>query len=291
VFALSASEKRKCIREAVQRRYGKALEEVRTSEYQGIPAIKFGALLDAEFDLFPSLSKRQYIYEYLDKLGIYNEKIRKFIHKRLYFNDYMTDEEMKKDMPKVFEAIQKLRVIYDYSDTKIQFEAILDKYINDNDSLRCPYCKAYIQEKKKHIKYCQGAIDEFNMDKEAFIKKYIRANFDVAELKDGEEEDAIFYFKNQDFKTFTSYIGKYFKSHKATIAAIENKEYAAKKSKKKSLGVFDKKKFLDDFKAEFNQYIASNPIKEDLKPQDELKNDKNIDENTEEIETNIISFN
>lgn len=291
VFAPTAKEKRNIIKQAVLRRYGKALEDVRSSEYKRFPAIKFWALIDTKYDLFPSLSKRQYIYDYLDKLNIYNKKIRRFIHKKLYFNDYMTDQEMKDDMPKVYDQIQKLRVIYDYSDTRIQFEGILDKYINDKDSLQCPYCKSYIQEKKKHIKYCQEAINAFNTDKEAFIKSYIRANFDVAKLKDGEEEDAIFYFKGKDFKTFTSYIGRYFKSHKATLEAIENKEYAAKKSKVKSLGVFDKRKFLDDFKAEFDQYLKENPIKDEEKPKEDQKKDENADENTEEIETNIISYN
>ena len=291
VFAPTAKEKRDIIKQAVLRRYGKALEDVRSPEYRRFPAIKFWALVDAKYDLFPSLSKRQYIYDYLDKLNIHNKKIRRFIHKRLYFKDYMTDQEMKDDMPKVYDQIQKLRVIYDYSDTRMQFEGILDKYINDKDSLQCPYCKSYIQEKKKHIKYCQEAINDFNMDKEAFIKSYIRANFDVAELKDGEEEDAIFYFKGKDFKTFTSYIGRYFRSHKATLEAIENKEYATKKTKVKSLGAFDKRKFLDDFKAEFDQYMKENPIKDEEKPKEDQKKDENADENTEEIETNIISYN
>lgn len=267
------------------------MDEVRSEKFTNIPSIKFGALMDAQFDLFPSLSKRQYIFDYLDRIGVHNEKIRKYIHHKLYLNDYMTDEEMQRDMPKVFNQIQKLRTIYDYNDTKMQFDAILDKFTTDKDSLRCPYCKAYVQEKKKHIKYCQDAIIEFNMDKEKFIKSYIRANFKVEELKDGEEEDAIYYFKSKDFKTLTRYIGVYFKSHKKAIEAIENNDYKEKKKPIKSLSVFDKQKFLNDFKKEFEEYAEKNNLFEEKKPIEVSKKVEKIDENSEEIDTQFYSLN
>jgi hypothetical protein len=215
-------------------------------------------LVDIEYDLYPSLSAREFIFKYLSDHRIYNKKIKDFVNRQLKRNDYFTDDEIR-TAPMKYIKISNLRNVYDYGESYEKMNSLLKEIHEDKPTIKCRYCGKYVMNMKKHYNKCLDAMLEFYKNKERFISDYINLFYNPIKLKDNEVFDASFYFSHYNYKTFTGNIGIYLRSHKTAINRIEKKQEEIKNKKikedikEKKMERFNPKKFVSDFIEEFDK--------------------------------------
>lgn len=284
-YTPSANARRTFFRRMLAKRYYKATEEARNA-FPDAPETLINFITEVEKELKPSISARQIMYDYLKERDVYNEKIYNYVDRKLKLKDYPTDNEIDVGDGDVATKVAVLRDAYDYNEDYQKLKSDLEGYINNNEEIRCRYCKKIIKLQKKHYRVCKTAQEEFYKDKIGFMKDYIQKFYNPLKLKEEEENDAIYLFLDLNYETFLSKIGNYFISHKKTIEKIEENKKNNLKINNKNIKKHTNKDIFNEILNEINdnnkkKVVVFNPY---------LKKDEgNIDENAE-VETQTASI-
>ena len=212
-----------------------------TNEVKYLSTIKSAMIFDA-----PCMSARQVIFTFLNNKKVLTPLIKKRINRRLESHDTPTDEELKQS-PYLFKQILKLRAHTGYDDSYEHFYFMLERYVADQDSFRCPYCKNFKMRIKKHTKRCKSFDKIFNDDKEGTIKDFLRRFYNSDKWTVDKELYFINYYIKYGPRYFIETIDKHIINRYLFLKKIEEgrSRYYKQKSLKWNFNEF--KKSIDDW--------------------------------------------